>query len=159
MDELRTIDEELMVEGETTQFIVIRIGDEQYGISIKFIDNIVRMKKITRVPKVAEHLLGIINIRGEVIPVMSLRLKMDLEKDVITNDTRVIILKTDVELIGVLVDAVKEVMTLENSSIEKVGHDGSKEEKQNFISGVGNYNGGLVSILDLNMVLAEKENV
>ena len=75
---------------QTIQYIVIKLGDEQYGIDIKYIDNIVRMQHITRVPKVANYLKGVINLRGEVIPVMSLRLKFDLDEDEITNTTRII---------------------------------------------------------------------
>ena len=56
--------------GELIQYIVIKIDDEQYGINIKFIDNIVRMQQITRVPKVDDYLKGVINIRGEIVPVM-----------------------------------------------------------------------------------------
>ena len=82
---------------EITQYIVIRIGEEQYGIDIKYIDNIVRMQHVTRVPKVPEYLKGVINLRGEVIPVMSLRLKMGLEADEITRDSRILILKVDPE--------------------------------------------------------------
>ena len=77
----------------TQQYIVVRLGDEQYGVDIRYIDNIVRMQKITRVPKVAPYLKGVINLRGEVIPIMSLRLKMFLPQDEITKATRIIILK------------------------------------------------------------------
>lgn len=151
--------EELKVGFDTTQFIVIKIGDEQYGIDIKYIDNIVRMQHITRVPKVAPYLKGVINLRGEVIPVMSLRLKMDLPADEITKATRIIILKVEQDgMIGVIVDEVKEVVTLDNSQIEKVAYD-NKEEKTNFINGIGKYEGGLISLLDLNTVTLEKENV
>ena len=80
---------------ETTQYIVIRLGAEQYGIDISYIENIVRMQNITRVPKVPAYLKGVINLRGEVIPVMSLRLKMDLPEDEITRATRIIILKLE----------------------------------------------------------------
>ena len=73
--------EELKVSGGSTQFIVIKLGDEQYGIDIKYIENIVRMQHITRVPKVDSYLKGVINLRGEVIPVMSIRIKMGLEPD------------------------------------------------------------------------------
>ena len=71
---------------DTTQYIVIRLGVEHYGIDIKYVDNIVRMQKITRVPKVADYIKGVINLRGEVIPVMSLRLKMDLPEDELTSN-------------------------------------------------------------------------
>ncbi len=144
---------------ETIQFIVIKIGDEQYGIDIKYIDNIVRMQHITRVPKVAPYLKGVINLRGEVIPVMSIRLKMDLPEDEITKATRIIILKLEqYGMIGVIVDEVKEVVTLDNSQIERVAYD-NKEEKTNYINGIGKYEGGLISLLDLNTVTLEKENV
>lgn len=147
--------EELRPVGETTQFIVIKLGDEQYGIDIKYIDNIVRMPHITRVPKVDNYLKGVINLRGEVIPVMSIRIKMGLENDVETKSSRIIILKLEQQgTIGVIVDEVKEVVTLENDRIEKVAYD-SKDEKSNFLSGVGKSDGGLISLLDLNAVVLE----
>lgn len=154
--------EELKVdlENETTQFIVIRLGEEQYGIDIKHVDNIVRMQHITRVPKVQDYLKGVINLRGEVIPVMSIRIKMDLPEDEYTKATRIIILKLEQQgSIGVIVDEVKEVVTLESSQIEKVAYD-TKEEKDNFIFAIGKYeDGGLISLLDLNSVVQDKESV
>ncbi|MDD3413601.1 MAG: chemotaxis protein CheW [Lachnospiraceae bacterium] len=145
------------VEYDSTQFIVVGLGNEQYGIDIKYIDNIVRMQHITRVPKVQSYFKGVINLRGEVIPVMSIRLKMELPEDVITNSSRIIILKLESGAsIGIIVDEVKEVVTLDDSCIEKVGYD-AKEEKQNFIKGVGKINGGLISLLDLYTVIGEKE--
>ncbi len=153
MDELRTVGV-----SDTTQYIVVRLGDEQYGIDIKFIDNIVRMQHITRVPKVPEYLKGVINLRGEVIPVMSIRLKMFLPEEEITRATRIIILKLEqYGTIGIIVDEVKEVVTLENDSIEKLTYE-SKEDKMNFISGIGKHNDELISLLDFNLVLQEKEN-
>lgn len=147
--------EELKTVGDATQFIVIKLGDEQYGIDIKYIDNIVRMQHITRVPKVDAYLKGVINLRGEVIPVMSLRIKMGLEPDVGTKSSRIIILKIEQQgTIGVIVDEVKEVVTLENEQIDKIAYD-SRDEKDNFLCGVGKYEGGLISLLDLNSVVLE----
>ena len=147
--------EELKAVGETTQFIVIKLGDEQYGIDIKYIDNIVRMQHITRVPKVDEYLKGVINLRGEVIPVMSIRIKMGLEPDVETKATRIIILKLEQQgTIGVIVDEVKEVVTLDNDQIERIAYD-SKDDKDSFLCGIGKCDGGLISLLDLNSVVIE----
>lgn len=149
--------EELKVMDDTTQYIVIRLGAEQYGIDIKHIDNIVRMQHITRVPKVDDYLKGVINLRGEVMPVMSIRLKMGLEADEYTKSTRIIILKLEqYGMVGVIVDEVKEVVTLSTSQIEKMAYD---KEEANFIFGIGKYEGGLISLLDLNAVLHEKETV
>ncbi len=153
MDELRAITSE-----ETIQYIVIKIGAEQFGIDIKYVDNIVRMQHITRVPKVANYLKGVINLRGEVIPVMSLRIKMGLEQIEETKSTRIIILKLEQHgTIGIIVDEVKEVVTLGTSQIEKVAYD-SKEDSINFLTGVGKYNNELISLLDLNAVASEREN-
>ena len=143
--------------GELIQFIVIKIDDEQYGINIKYIDNIVRMQQITRVPKVDDYLKGVINIRGEIVPVMSVRMKMGLAEDEITNKSRIIILKTqDGDLVGIIVDQVNQVLTLDSNNVEKMRYDDKKQKQDTFVSGVGHYDGGLVSILDLEAVVSEK---
>ncbi len=147
MDEIKSVT-------DNAQFIVIKIGQEQFGIDIQHIDNIVRMQNITRVPKVPDYFKGVINLRGEIIPVMSLRLKMGMEPDVITKATRIIIIKIEQhEGIGIIVDEVKEVVTLEKEQIEKMSYD--KDEKRIFVYAVGKVEGALVSLLDLNAVLAD----
>lgn len=144
---------EMKTEYDTVQYIVIKLGDEQYGVDIKFIDNIVRMQHITRVPRVPDYLKGVINLRGEVIPVMSLRVKMDLEADEITKATRIIILKLEQHgTIGIIVDEVKEVVTLTMDEIEKITYDG-KEDKNIFLTGIGKHDNELISLLDLNAVV------
>lgn len=141
---------------ETYQYIVIRLGEEQYGIDIRYIDNIVRMQYITRVPKMPSYLRGVINLRGEVIPVLSLRLKMGLPEDEITRVTRIIIIKSETEgNTGVLVDEVKEVVTLSEDEIERVSRE-SKDGKATFINGVGKHNNELISLLDLNSIALEE---
>ena len=144
---------------KVTQFIVVRFGEEQYGIDIKYIDNIVRMQQIRRVPEVPSYIKGVINLRGEVIPVMSARIKMNLEEDVETKATRIIILKLDQhDCIGILVDEVKEVVNLEEGQIDKVSYE-AKEDKSNFIYGIGKYEGGLISLLDVNLVISGAETI
>lgn len=137
---------------EVTQFIVVNIGDEQYGIDIKYIDNIVRMQHITRVPKVAPYLKGVINLRGEVIPVMSLRVKMGLESDDVTKNTRIIIIKMNHESIGLIVDSVKEVVNINMDEVERVSFE---SREGSFVMGIGKQGTGLISLLDLMAVLQE----
>ena len=132
------------------QYIVISLGDENFGIDINFIDNILRMQQITRVPKVQNYLKGVINLRGEVIPVMSLRLKMGLEDDVIGRDSRIIILKLESEgSLGVLVDEVKEVIKLSEDQIESTTGENVSPEARRFVSAVGQSGDQLISILDI----------
>lgn len=164
MEELKVMDDQKRAESlnrpreyNTTQYIVTQLGEEQYGIDIKLISNIVRMQKITRVPKVSSYIRGVINLRGEVIPVISLRLKMGLSDDEITKKTRIIILTLEQhESIGVLVDEVKEVVTLDEEHVEKVSYD--KDDKAKFLSGVGKYDDKLISLLEIHSVLAENES-
>ncbi len=148
-----------IAENGRKQFIVVKIGSEQYGIDISYVDNIVRMQKITRVPKVQPYFKGIINLRGEIVPVMSIRTKMDLEPDEFTDVTRIIILKLEEHgVLGIVVDEVKEVVTLAPDEIEKVSYD-AKNSKSNFINGVGKNGEELISLFDTNSIIDETEAV
>ena len=142
---------------DETQYICVKLGDEQYGINIKFVDNIGRMQKITRVPKAQPYYLGVINLRGEVVPVMSIRRRLNLEQDEFTNKSRIIILKFEQDLVGVVVDEVREVVNLKEEDIERVAHKG-KDEKSSFINGVGKYDDQLISLFDAYAIIAEKES-
>ncbi len=142
---------------EVTQFIVTKIGNEQYGIDIKYVDNIVRMQKITRVPKAPHYYKGVINLRGEIIPVMSLRLKFDLEEIAETKDFRIIIIKTDKSnSVGVVVDSVSEVVSLDEEHMEKTTVDGNDRRMQ-YIAMLGKYEETLISIVNVESLITEKE--
>ena len=137
-------------EKESKQYIVVMVGSEQYGIDISYIDNIVRMQKITRVPKVQTYFKGVINLRGEVVPVMSVRKKMGLEDDVLTNASRIIILKLEENAsLGVIVDEVREVVNLSEYEIDKVSNKGR------FINGIGKHGDQLISLLEINALVEE----
>ena len=143
---------------DSKQYIVVVLGSEHYGVDINFIDNIVRMQSITRVPKTQPYFEGVINLRGEVIPVMSLRKRFGLEPDEISGKTRILILKPEAQgSVGVIVDSVKEVLTLDNDSIDKPSAKGSEDDKANFLSGVGKNGDELVSILNIMEVIQDKE--
>ena len=138
---------------ETKQYIVVQIGNEKYGIDIGYIDNIVRMQKITRVPKVQSYFKGVINLRGEIVPVMSIRKKMGLAEDTITDKSRIIILKLeDKGSIGIIVDEVREVITLNMAEVEKQGG------KDSFINGIGKNGNELISLFEINAIVDEKES-
>ncbi|MDR1699730.1 MAG: chemotaxis protein CheW [Lachnoclostridium sp.] len=148
--------EELEVLGEI-QYIVIRLGGESYGIPISIVDNIVRMQRTTRVPKGQPSYIGVINLRGEIVPVMSIRRRFGLNEDEFTNKTRIIIVKLeDQSLIGLIVDEVKEVVNLDASTIETPSFKLS-EEKAAFLSGIGKHDEGLISLLDIDSVVSEKK--
>ncbi len=147
------MDNSKLLGSSSVQYIVVKLGEEQYGIDIKYVDNIVRMQKITRVPKAQDFFNGVINLRGEIIPVISIRRRFGLENDTFTDQSRIIVLKPEQqEAIGVIVDVVKEVVTLDESQIEKVYSDG-KDDKSKYVSAVGKNQNSLITLLNVNGIL------
>ena len=139
-----------VIEKQSKQYIVVMVGNEQYGIDISYIDNIVRMQKITRVPRIQPYFNGIINLRGEIVSVMSIRKKMGQEEDVFTHSSRIIILKIEEKgALGIIVDEVREVVNLSEDEIEKVSNKGR------FINGIGTHGDELISLLEINAIVDE----
>ena len=154
MDELKLNSVE---EPTSLQYIVVNIGNEQYGINIKYIDNIVRIQRITRVPKTQPYYKGVINLRGEIIPVMSIRIKLGLDEELFTDKSRIIIVKVDNASIGIIVDQVKEVVTLDEDNIENIAVD-ANDEFSGYINAVGKNKGELITLIDIIGLIVEKEN-
>ena len=154
MEQVKAITTEQETE-TAVQYIVVRIGNEQYGINIKYIDNIVRNQKITRMPKTQTYYKGVINLRGEIIPVMSIRLKLGLEDDEFTDKTRIIIVKIEGATIGVIVDQVREVVTLDDDNTEKITRTSRDDAASGYISSIGKSKGELISVLDIVGLIVE----
>ena len=154
MEQVKAITTEQETE-TAVQYIVVRIGNEQYGINIKYIDNIVRNQKITRVPKTQTYYKGVINLRGEIIPVMSIRLKLGLEDDEFTDKTRITIEKIEGATIGVIVDQVREVVTLDDDNTEKITRTSRDDAASGYISSIGKSKGELISLLDIVGLIVE----
>lgn len=146
-----------VVSNDSKQYIILRFDNEQYGIDIAYIDNIVRLQPITRVPHTQSYFLGIINLRGEIIPVMSMRKKFELPEKENTNATRILIIKFEGNAkIGILVDEVKEVVTLSEDEIEKMSSD--TNDYRSYLTGVGKYNNSLISLINIGALIAEIDN-
>lgn len=144
-------------EKDTKQYIVVKLFNEQFGIDIQYVDNIVRMQKITRVPKAQDYFLGVINLRGDIIPVMSLRRRFELDPDEYTGKTRILILKIEPQAsIGIIVDEVREVVTLSEDAIDKISYD-ANDDKLVFLSGIGRHDDSLISLLNIQAIIVEKE--
>jgi purine-binding chemotaxis protein CheW len=141
---------------DTKQYIILKFDSEQYGIDITYIDNIVRLQPITRVPHTQPYFIGVINLRGEIIPVMSLRKKFELPDKENTNATRILFVKVDGNKIGILVDEIREVVTLAEEDTEKLGSESN--DMKAYITAVGKYNESLISILNIGGLIADIEN-
>lgn len=147
-----------MAANDAKQFIVAYLNKEQYGIDIKYIDNIIVMQSITRVPKAQSYFKGVINLRGEIVPVMSLRAKLGIPEDAYTSKSRIIIVRPEPQAapVGLIVDEVKEVITLEVDSIDKMTYD-EKDEKANYSIGIGKYGLDLINLLNVPSIVIGKE--
>ena len=143
---------------DTKQFIIAYLNKSQYGIDINYIDNIIVMQNITRIPKSQKFFRGVINLRGEIVPVMSLSNRLGIEEAPYTSKSRIIIVRPEngTAPVGLVVDEVKEVITLEHDSIEKMTYD-DKDEKANYSIGIGKYNNDLVNLLNIPSIVIEKE--
>jgi purine-binding chemotaxis protein CheW len=116
----------------------------------------VRLQPITRVPHTQPYFLGVINLRGEIIPVMSFRRKFELPDKANTNATRILIVKVDGNKIGILVDEIREVVTLTEDDTEKLGSE--TNDVKAYITAVGKYNGSLISILNIAGLIGDIDN-
>ena len=149
-----------MAAEENKQYIIIYLNNVPHAIEIKYIESIIVMQNITRIPKAQSYFKGVINLRGDIVPVMSLRLRLKMEECDHTNSSRIIILKTEEHgaPVGIIVDAVKEVISLDDSDIEKLGYD-DKDDKASKSLGIGKYKDELINILNTPSIISgEKKN-
>lgn len=137
---------------ESKQYVVFKLGNEEYGIDIQKVQIIERIQNITRVPKSPYFIKGVINLRGEIIPVMSLRSKFGLQKDDYNDETRIIIVEIEDSKIGMIVDQVKEVLQISSQAIENV-QGFTSDINFNYIQGVGKVNDHIVTLLNLKNII------
>ncbi|NLO38304.1 MAG: chemotaxis protein CheW [Ruminiclostridium sp.] len=142
------------MEAEKKQFVVFRLGDEEYGTDIIKVTVIERMLNIARVPTTPAYIRGVINLRGDIIPVMDLRTRLGLPEKAEDDDTRIIIFDINKIVFGTIVDSVSEVLQLEESKIESaVGiiNDSSLD----YINGVAKAESKLVTLINLERLISE----
>lgn len=141
------------VSDKIRKYLIFKLDGNEYGIDITKTIKIIETKiKITRVPKTPEYIKGVINLRGEIIPVMDLRKRLELSESDFTKETGIIVLKIDDISIGIIVDSVEEVLELSDSSIEGIANI-STDMSLDFISGVGKKDGRIITLFNLEKVL------
>ncbi len=142
---------------EAKRYLVFRLGDEEYGIDIHKITTIIEKDmNIARVPKLPPFLKGVINLRGEIVPIISLRLKFDMSEDVFDAETRIIIVKMDEISAGLIVDSVAEVMELDEESTESISNIAANLSVD-YITGVGKADGRIITLLNLENLVSMRE--
>lgn len=130
------------------QFVVFKLDNEEYGIDILRVKEIKEMMRITRVPKAAHFVTGVINLRGEVIPVIDLRKRLNLPVAEKNSNNRIIIVSVDDITVGLIVDTSSEVIEISSSAIEEAPA-GVGGVDQGYIYGIGKVGERLIILLDI----------
>jgi purine-binding chemotaxis protein CheW len=145
---------------QTTQYLTFTLADEVFAVDVARVREILEMPSITKVPQVPDFMLGVINLRGCVVPVIDLRQKFGMQETAQTVNTCIIVVEVSMDgeniVLGSLADSVQEVIEMEPSQIEAAPHIGTNL-KTDFIKGMGKHVGRFVMILDIDKVFSGTE--
>lgn len=141
---------------EVFQWVTFKLENETYGVNVMQVQEVLRYTEIAPVPGAPDYVLGIINLRGNVVTVIDTRLKFGLMPAEITDNSRIIIIEAEKQVVGILVDSVAEVVYLKASEIDDAPSVGT-EESARFIQGVCNRKDDLLILVDLNKLLSDNE--
>ena len=152
------IEDKAAGDGELVQLVSFMLAEEEYGVEVLKVREIIRMPTITKMPNVLQYVEGIINLRGKVIPIISMRKRFGLMEDENSSRTRIIIMDVAGGLIGFIVDGVSEVIRIHSSEIQPpptmVLSGGIGQE---FITGVFNHAERLLIIMDVDRMFSNDE--
>jgi purine-binding chemotaxis protein CheW len=149
-------EEGMAILSDEEQLVVFELADESYGVDIGAVNTIIRMQEITEIPRSPEFVEGVINLRGSIIPVIDLRKRFSLPVGEETKASRIVVVETSGQLIGMVVDAVSETLRLQQDAIEPPSPIVTSVDSE-YVRGVGKLENRLVILLDLDKVLSSKE--
>ncbi|MEM3238241.1 MAG: chemotaxis protein CheW [Thermoplasmata archaeon] len=140
--------------------LTFTLSSEMFAMDIGYVKEVLEYSKITKVPKTPDYMLGVINLRGSVAPVVDLKMKFNMPQSERTVDTCIIIVEVEIEnsktIVGILADSVKEVFDFDSSSIEATPTIGLNINVD-FIHGIAKHKDDFVMILDINKVFSIEE--
>lgn len=138
------------------QVVVARLKDESYGIPIMQVQEIIKIPDITHIPNMPDFVEGVINLRGKIVPILELHKRFNLEVSKKTEDTRIVVVSIENQLVGLVVDSVSEVIRLGEDVIDPVPPTISKIGAE-YLSGVGKINNRLIILLNIERILTDLE--
>lgn len=138
------------------QWVTFKLDNETYGINVMQVQEVLRYTEIAPVPGAPYYVLGIINLRGNVVTVIDTRSRFGLQSAEVDDSTRIVIIEAEKQVIGILVDSAAEVVYLRRSEIDNAPNVGT-EESAKFIQGVSNRDNELLILVDLDKLLSDEE--
>lgn len=143
-------------EDPVLQWVTFKLDNESYGINVMQVQEVLRYSEIAPVPGAPNYVLGIINLRGNVVTVIDTRDRFGLQSVEVTDSTRIVIIEADEQVVGILVDAVAEVVYLKQSEIETAPNVGN-DDTARFIQGVCHKNDELLILVELEKMMSDEE--
>ncbi len=142
---------------DVLQLVSFNLGTEEFAVDIAAVQEIVRMPEITKVPRSAAFVEGVVNLRGKIIPVVDLRKRFGLAVNPSTKSTRIIIVTIGGRTVGMIVDGVSEVLRLGTDAVEAAPELVTSAIDASFIRGIAKLEGRLLILLDLDLILNQEE--
>lgn len=143
---------------DTRQYVVFMVGDEEYGVPIDSVREVNRLVNLSKIPKAPKHLIGLMNLRGDVIPVVDLRITFGVQnKRDDRSSLRVVVFEKDDKKIGYVIDSVVGVLRISNTAISDIEDTFIEGEAARFTTGVAKLDDSLVLLLDMEAILSEEE--
>lgn len=155
MDELAEMNDAIFKDAGD-QFVTFALGEEEFGIEVLKVQEIIGYQGLAKVPNVPAFVRGVINLRGLVVPVVDLRLKFNMDERDYDKFTVILILEVDERVVGVIVDSVSDVVNLSSDEIQETP-DFSSGIKVDCISGMGRRGEKLIIMLDIDQVLGSDD--
>ena len=139
------------------QLVVFDLDSEEYGVEIRQVREIIKMEEISKIPRAPDYIEGVINLRGQVTTVISLRKKFGLAEKEVDQYTRIIVAEVDGLTLGITVDAVNEVLKLPTKDIEATPAIVANDVDTKYIRGVGKLDERLLILLDIHKIMNDDE--
>ena len=155
---MTSFDEQKKETSELLQLVSFFIGNEEFGVDILYVQEINRMSQVTKVPNAPDFVDGVINLRGRVIPVIDLRLRLGMPKKEPDKNTRIIVMEVTGKTVGFIVDSVNEVLRIPKD-VTEAPPELAVGLNSEYIKAVGKLEDRLLILIDLEKILSKEEHV
>ncbi|VAX30448.1 Positive regulator of CheA protein activity (CheW) [hydrothermal vent metagenome] len=152
-ESVKSQDDQMGFASDGDQYLTFALGEEQYGVEILRVQEIKGYTGVTRIPNTPNYVKGVLNLRGTIVPIVDLRMKFGMEQQEYDKKTVIIVVEVKGRIMGIIVDAVSDVMNIAAKDIQPAPEFGSMVDV-GFINGIGSYGEKLVAFLDIDRVLS-----
>ncbi|MBX3318589.1 MAG: chemotaxis protein CheW [Nitrospira sp.] len=152
----KELNQQIGLSGDGSQFLTFNLGEELYGVDILRVQEIKGYTTVTKIPNTPSHIKGVLNLRGTIVPIIELRTKFNMPTIDYTAFTVIIVVVVRDKVMGLVVDAVSDVLNIDKKDIQPAPQFGAKVDVS-FLNGIGKSGDKLVALLDMDRLLLDDE--